>query len=188
MVGGIGGDMFPVLRDLLQVAASLAVILVAGSAWWMLRGSGRTGNRVQLDIDVQLIDLGAGSELVGELMVVLQNMGVRHQKLHNLFIEVRPSRRSGGTGLPLVPVTNLVSKDDFPLLLAPGVRQVVTWSFEVPREERLVRATALISTGRRWLSPETVPELAHQHFWTFGATARYVSRVFEVSASGFRRF
>ncbi len=183
----LSGDNFPLLRDVLQIAASLAVILVAASAWYVLRGTGRSGNRVQIDIDLQLIDLGAGAELIGELMVVLQNLGPRHQKLHNLFIEIRPSRRGGGSGLPIVPVMNLVTKDDYPMLLAPAVREIRTWTFEIPRDEKLLRATALISTGK-WLHSEAVPELAQQHFWIFGATARYVSRVFEASASGFRRF
>jgi hypothetical protein len=180
-------DAFPVFQDVLHAMASLAVILVAGAAWFSLRGTARNGNRVQLDIDLQMIDLGPGTDLIGELMVVLQNMGARHQKLHNIFIEIRHSRRAGGTGLPIVPVTNMLSSDGFPLLLAPGVRQMLTWTFEISRDDRLLRATALINTGK-WLDSETVPELAQQHFWAFGATARYVSRVFETSTSGFRRF
>jgi hypothetical protein len=180
-------DSFPLLRDLLQIIASVAVILVAFSAAWMLRGAGRQGNRVQLDIDLQVIDLGVGTDLVGELMIVLQNMGPRYQKLPNLFVEVRPSRRGNAVGLPIVPVTNMIARDDFKPLLAPGVRQVFTWTFDVPRDDRLVRATALINTGK-WLDAETVPALAQEHFWAFGATARYVTRVFEVSPSTFRRF
>ncbi len=183
----LNGDVLPAFKDALEIVASLAVILVAAAAWYTLRGTGRNGNRVQLDLDLQLIDVGNGADLIGELMVVLQNMGARHQKLHNLFIEIRPSRRAGGTGLPIVPVTNMLSSEGFPLLLAPGVRQMMTWTFEIPRDDRLLRATALINIGKR-LDSETVPELAQQHFWAFGATARYVSRIFETSTSGFRRF
>ena len=171
----------------MQMLASLAVILAATLAWYSLRGAGRTGNRIQLDLDLQLIDLGPSTELIGELMIVLTNMGVRHQRLNNLFIEVRPSRRAGSSGMPIVPVFNLVGPDDYPPSLAPAVRQAFTWTFEVPRDERLLRITALISTARR-LNSDVVPELAAKNLWTFGPSARYLTRVFETSTSGFRRF
>jgi hypothetical protein len=179
--------LIPLLKDVLQIAASLVVILVAIWAWLALRGTARTGNRVQLDIDLQVIDVGASRPLVGEMVMVLQNMGNRHQKLWNLFLEVRPSRHVASNGVVLVPVTNMIDKEDYPLLLAPGVRQMLSWTFEIPRDERLLRATAVINTGQ-WLEPDVVPELSKKHLWTFGATARYASRVFEVSASAFPRF
>ena len=182
------GDLIPMMKDIVQIVASLAVILLALAAWFALRGTGRAGNRVQMDIDLQVIDIGASRELIGELMVVLQNMGNRHQKLWNLFLEVRPSKYvPNSAGVTMVPVTNMIDKDDHPLLLAPGVRQVLTWTFEIPRDERLLRATAVINTGS-WMESDSVTELSKRNIWTFGPNARYASRVFEVSASSFRRF
>ncbi|MCW3477448.1 hypothetical protein [Limobrevibacterium gyesilva] len=180
------GDTLPVLRDVLQIASSIAVILVAIMAWLALRGT-RTGNRVQLDIDLQVLDVGGSGELVGELQIALQNLGMRQQKLSNLFIEVRPSRHVSTAGGAMVPVTNVVTEEDYPLMLAPGVRQLLTWTFEIPRDERLLRATAVINTGK-WLGANTVTTLSQKHFWNFGPTVRYASRVFDVSPSPFRRF
>ena len=179
------GDLLPVLRDALQIASSVAVILVALLAGIAMRGLGR-GNRVQIDIDLQILDVGAAGELVGELAITLQNLGMRSLRLFNLFIEVRPSRHVAGTGGTVVPVTNLIGGEDYPIVLAPAVRQLLTWTFEVPRDERLLRATALINAGK-WLPPDIVSTLSQKHFWQFGPTLRYTSRVFEVGASPFRR-
>ncbi len=179
------GNLLPLIRDMLQIVSSIAVILAAIAAVIGLRGLGRGGNRVQIDIDLQVLDVGA-AEAIGELVVTLQNMGVRQQKLYNLFLEVRPSRHVGGAGGAVVPVTNLIGAEDDPIMLAPAVRQVLTWTFEVPREERLLRATALINTGR-WMAAEQVPSLSQKHFWQFGPTLRYTSRVFETGPAPFRR-
>jgi hypothetical protein len=170
----------------LQIASSIAVILVAIAALIGMRGLWAGGNRVQLDIDLQVLDVGNAGEMVGELVVTLQNMGLRTQKLHNLFLEVRPSRHVAGAGAAIVPVTNLIGAEDHPIMLAPAVRQVLTWTFEVQREERLLRATALINASR-WLAPDIVTSLSQKHFWQFGPTLRYTSRVFEVAGSPFRR-
>jgi hypothetical protein len=181
----LSSDTLPLIRDVLQSASSVAVILVAIVAMSGLRGLGR-GNRVQIEIDLQILDVGGGAELIGEFIITLQNMGIRSQKLFNLFLEVRPSRHVAGTGGTVVPVTNLIGGEDYPIVLAPAVRQVLTWTFEVPRDERLLRATALINAGK-WLPPDIVTTLSQKHFWHFGPTLRYTSRVFEVGPSPFRR-
>jgi hypothetical protein len=181
----LAGDTIPFIRDMLQIAASIAVILVAVAALIGMRGLAG-GNRVQLDIDLQVLDVGNAGDMVGELVITLQNMGLRSQKLRNLFLEVRPSRHVAGGGGAVVPVTNLIGAEDHPIMLAPAVRQVLTWTFEVQREERLLRATALINTTR-WMAPDSVTSLSQKHFWQFGPTLRYTSRVFEVGPSPFRR-
>lgn len=179
------GDLLPHLRDALQSAAYLAVVLLAAVAAWQMRGTGRTGNRVQIDIELQVLELAA-AELIGELIVVLQNMGTRHQELCNLFIEVRPSRHVSSNGVPLVPPINMISTDLHSIMLAPGVRQLMTWTFEIPRAEKLLRATAVINTGAR-LESETVPSLSQAYFAEFGSSMRYASRIFEVAPGLFRR-
>jgi hypothetical protein len=179
-------DWLPVTRDLLQVVSSLLVCIVAIMGMLALRALFRAGNRVQIDIDMQVMDLGG--EQIGELMVVLQNLGPRSQRVQNLFIEIRPSRHvSNGSVLVLVPVTNMLGAPEDALMLAPGVRQALSWTFEVPRESRLLRATALINTGK-WQDSEVVPTLAQKHFGHFGPSVRYASRVFEAVPSAFRRF
>jgi hypothetical protein len=171
--------MPPYLSEAFQIAVYLAVILLAiAMAWQMLR-LGQMGNRIQVEIDLQVFDLSANA-LIGELIVVLQNMGQRHQDLRNLFIEVRPSRQIAGNGAPLVPPVNMVSSDLHTISLAPGVRQLVTWTFAIPRDEKLLRATAVINTGRR-LKSEVVPSLSQSYLATFGSTMRYTSRVFEMA-------
>lgn len=180
------GELLPHLRDALQVAAYIAVIVLVVVMAWQMRGLGRTGNRIQLDLDLQVFDL-SGSDLIGELVVVLQNMGQRHQDLRNLFIELRPSRQAGGNAMPLVPPVNMIAPELNSILLAPGVRQLMTWTFENPREVKLLRATAVINTGRR-LEGEGVPSLSQPYFAEFGPTIRYTSRVFEVAPGLFKRF
>ena len=178
------GEFLPHLRDALQGAAYLAVILLAVVLAWQMRGTG--GNRIQVDLDLQVLDVSP-NDLIGELIVVLQNMGPRQQELRNLFIEVRPSRHVSNNGMPLVPPVNIIGPETHGMTLAPGVRQLVTWTFEIPRDEKLLRATALISTGRR-LESETVPSLSQPYFAAFGSSMRYTSRVFEVAPGLFRRF
>src|ERR1700722_11821884 len=107
----LAGDAIPFIRDVLQIASSIAVILVAIAALIGMRGLWGGGNRVQLDIDLQVLDVGNAGEMVGELVVALQNMGLRTQKLHNLFLEVRPSRLGAGAGAAIVPVTNLIGAE-----------------------------------------------------------------------------
>lgn len=180
------GQLLPFLKDAMQTAAYLAIVLVALVAAWQLRGVGTTGNRVQVDVDLAVMELGTAGDLIGELSVALQNMGSRHQRLSNLFIEVRPSRHTGGNAMPLVPPTNMIGPDLHYILLAPGVRQLMTWTFEIPREQKLLRATALINTGAR-MESEVVPSLSQQYFAEFGTSMRYTSRIFEVSPGLFRR-
>jgi hypothetical protein len=180
------GQLLPFLKDALQSLAYFAVMLLALVAAWQLRGIGKAGNRVQLDIELQVMELAAGTDLIGELSVALQNMGSRHQKLSNLFIEVRPSRHAGSNSLPLVPPVNMIGPDLGSILLAPGVRQLLTWTFEIPRDQKLLRATALINTGSR-MESEVVPSLSQQYFSEFGGSMRYTSRIFEVSPGLFRR-
>jgi hypothetical protein len=179
------GDLLPHLGDALQVAVYVAVILLALGMAWQMRGLGRAGNRIQVEIDLQVFDLSANA-LIGELIVVLQNMGQRHQELRNLFIEVRPSRHVSGNGLPLVPPVNMIGSDLRSISLAPGVRQLFSWTFEIPRDEKLLRATALVNTGKR-MESEVVPSLSQHYFAEFGASMRYTSRVFEVNPGLFRR-
>jgi hypothetical protein len=179
-------DLIPFIRDVLQILSSFAVIVVACLAALGLRGAWRVGNRIQLDIDMQVLE--SGGEPVGELVITLQNMGNRQQRIHNLFLEVRPSRHTGNGGGPaLVPAVNFLGDEDLPLVLAPGVRQVLTWSFEVPRDERLLRVTAAMNTAGR-MDGEAVPSLSQKNLWLFGKTARYTSRLFEVAPGGFGRF
>lgn len=175
--------MMTLLRDLLQIVSSIALILLAFAAWRTMRAA-RVGNRVQLDVDLQVIDVGG--EQIGELMVVLQNTGPRLQELSNLFIEVRPSRHVASAAGTVVPATNMIDEDR-PLRLVPGVRQPITWTFEIPRDERLLRTTVVISQGK-WIDPDSVSVLASKSFEMFGGSVRYLSRVFDVSAAGFRRF
>lgn len=179
------GDLLPHFRDALQVAVYLAVLLLVLAMLWQLRGGGRGGNRIQIEADLQVLDV-SGNELIGELIVVLQNMGPRHQALRNLFIEVRPSRYASKNGLPLVPPMNMISPELHAISLAPGVRQLLTWTFEIPRDEKLLRVTALINTGKR-LESEVVPTLTQQYFREFGDSMRYTSRIFEVAPGLFRR-
>lgn len=180
------GELLPHLRDTLQGVAYLAAIVLVALVAWQMRGLGRSGNRIQLDLDLQVFDLSA-NDLIGELIVVLQNMGQRHQDLRNLFIELRPSRHVNNNAMPLVPPVNMIAAELHALSLAPGVRQVMTWTFEIPREVKLLRATAVINTGRR-LEAEGVPSLSQPYFAEFGPTLRYTSRVFEVAPGLFRRF
>ena len=180
------GQLLPFVKDALQSVAYLAVLLLAVVALWQLRGIGRAGNRIQLDIDLQVMELAAAGDLIGELSVALQNMGNRHQKLSNLFVEVRPSRYASNNGMPLVPTVNMIGPDLHSITLAPGVRQLLTWTFEIPRDNKLLRTTVLINTGPR-LESEAVPSLSQQYFPEFGSSVRYVSRIFEVSPGIFRR-
>lgn len=180
----IADETVTALQTALQMAASLAVILLALAAWLALRAQG-AGNRVQMDLDLQVHDLG--DELVGEIMVVLQNVGPRTQKVTNLLVEVRPSRHAGGAGGRLVPATNLVSDPASALVLPPGVRHAVTWTFEIPREDRLLRATAAIGLGA-WMEVQALGSIGQRMLSELGPSARYLTRVFDVSGSGFRRF
>jgi len=179
------GELLLHLRDALQGAAYLAVILLLVMLAWQMRGAGG-GNRIQVELDLQVLDVSP-NDLIGELIVVLQNMGPRQQELRNLFIEVRPSRHVSSNGMPLVPPVNMIGSELRSISLAPGVRQLVTWTFEIPRDEKLLRATALINTGRR-LESEVVPSLSQPYFGEFGPSMRYTSRVFEVAPGLFRRF
>jgi hypothetical protein len=174
-------DLPPYLWDALQIAVYLAVILLAVAMVWQMCWLGREGNRIQVEIDLQVFDHSANA-LTGELIVVLQNMGQRHHALRNLFIEVRPSRQVASNGAPLVPPVNMISPDLDTISLAPGVRQLVTWTFVIPRDEKLLRATAVINTRRR-LKSEVVPSLAQSYVAAFGSTMRYTSRVFEVASA-----
>jgi hypothetical protein len=178
-------DAVNLAQAVLQILSSLAIILAAGAIWGVVKAA-RAGNRVQLDLDLQVLDLGGG-EQVGELMVVLLNVGPRIQEVTNLFIEVRPSRHVASAAGTVVPAVNMVPHEDEPLILVPGVRQPITWTFEIPRDERLLRATAVISQGK-WIDPDRVATLAQKSFEMFGDSVRYLSRVFDVSATGFRRF
>ncbi len=178
-------EILPEVQAVMQIFASLAVILLAIGAWWTLR-LGRAGNQVQLELDLQVHDVG-GPELVGELMVVLQNVGSAAQNVTNLFIEVRPSRH-GQTGAGrLVPATNLISREDKALVLPQAVRHVVTWTFDIPRDERLIRVTAAISQGE-FMDTGVVMSLNQKVFTQLGPSLRYLSRVFDVASAGFRRF
>ncbi len=178
-------DALGLAQTVLQILSSLAVIYGVLAVLGVLKAA-RAGNRVQLELDLQVLDLGGG-EQVGELMVVLVNVGPRVQPVTNLFIEVRPSRHVASAAGTVVPATNMVVHDDEPLQLVPGVRQALTWTFEIPRDERLLRATAVISQGK-WIDPDEVAGLNQKSFAMFGDSVRYLSRVFDVSAAGFRRF
>ena len=102
------------------------------------------------------------------------------------YVEFRASLPKSGNGKTLPP-TNLIISDDRPLLLPPGLRHVVTTTFEVPREERLLRATAAISQDE-WIDPDGLTTLGQKQFDQMGPSARWLTRLFDVSASGFRRF
>lgn len=172
-------------QSLLQILASLAVILLAFAAWRALRAQAG-GNRVELDFDLQTLDFG-GQELVAELTVMLRNVGPRAQEITNIIAEVRPSRHMPSGNGKTLPPTNLIISDDRPILLPPGLRHVVTTTFEVPREERLLRATAAISQDE-WIDPDGLTTLGQKQFDQMGPSARWLTRLFDVSASGFRRF
>lgn len=178
-------DALGLVQVAVQIVACLAVILVACAILGVLKAA-RAGNRVQLELDLQVLDLGGGDQ-VGELMVVLLNVGPRVQEISNLFIEVRPSRHVASAAGTVVPAVNMVPHEDEPLILVPGVRQPITWTFEIPRDERLLRATAVISQGK-WVDSDRISTLAQKSFDLFGESVRYLSRVFDVSAAGFRRF
>ena len=180
------GTAIPLVRDMLQIAASVVVIVLGLAAWAAVRAAA-AGPRVQMDVDMQVLDIGGGGELVGEMMIVLQNLGPRTQTLFNLFVEVRPSRHASSGSGTIVPATNLVVDEEFPIVLAPGVRHSLTWTFEIPREERLLRTTVVFNCGK-WLEPEAVASLSQRNFEAFGPTMQYVARVFEVTAASFRRF
>jgi len=180
------GDLLPHLRDALQGVVFVAAIVLVVMVAWQMRGLGRTGNRIQLDLDLQVFDLSA-NDLIGELIVVLQNMGQRHQDLRNLFIELRPSRHASNNTMPIVPPVNMIASETRAISLAPGVRQLMTWTFEIPREVKLLRATAVINTGRR-VESDSVPSLSQPYFGEFGSSVRYTSRVFEVAPGLLRRF
>jgi hypothetical protein len=150
------GDGLALVQAVLQILSSLAVIAAVLAILGTLKAA-RAGNRVQMELDLQVLDLGGGDQ-VGELMVVLTNVGPRIQEVANLFIEVRPSRHVASSAGTVVPATNMVPHEDEPLLLVPGVRQPFTWTFEIPRDERLLRATALISQGG-WIDPDQVAGL-----------------------------
>jgi len=161
-----------------QAVALLAVAALALAMLWRLVATRGWGNRIQLEIDLQVHD--AGSHFVGELMVILQNMGQRVQDVPNLFIEVRQSRYVNRNAMTLVPPVNMISPDLHAIALAPGVRQTVTWTFEIPREVRMVRAVAFIDVGRRH-DAEALPMLTQEFFGEFGSTGRFATRLFEVT-------
>lgn len=181
----MAGEAMAAAQQGLQMVASLAVILLAFAAWRALRAA-QAGNRVQMDVDLQVHDVG-DEQMVGELLVVLQNVGPRLQTVSNLLIEVRPSRHAASGNGRVVPVTNLIADEEAALALPPGVRHAVTWTFEIPRAERLLRATAAIGQGV-WIDGEGVTSIGQRTFAQLGASGRYLSRVFDVSAAGFRRF
>ncbi|MBV8286140.1 MAG: hypothetical protein JOZ35_04375, partial [Hyphomicrobiales bacterium] len=58
--------------------------------------------------------------------------------------------------------------------------------FEIRRDGKLLRATAVINTGKR-LKSEVVPSLSQYYFAAFGPTMEYTPRVFEVAPVLFRR-
>ena len=189
MPDGLAGQL-AVVQGLLQMAASVAVVLLAIAAWRVLR-AGQSGNLVQMEVDLQVHDIGGGDQ-IGELLVVLHNIAPREQVITNLFVEVRPSRHvPSGTGR-LVPPSNLITHEERPLVLPARLRHTMGWTFEIPRDERLVRVTAAISQGD-WMDADTVTVLGQKQFDQLGPTTRYLSRVFDVSAGGvsaggFRRF
>ena len=178
-------ETLPAVQAVLQVLASLAVVVVAIAALRALR-AGQAGNRIQLDLDLQVMDAGAG-EHIGELMVNLQNVGPRMQAISNLFIEVRPSRHTQSAAGPVVAAINMIPREDGALQIPPGVRHALTWTFEIPRDERLLRATVAIGPGG-WVDPGEVTSLGPKAFALLGPSRRYLSRVFDVSSAGFRRF
>jgi hypothetical protein len=184
MPEGLTGFL-PMVQSVVQSLAGVAVILLAFAAWRALR-AGDAGNRVQLELDLQVHDVGAGAQ-VGELMIVLQNVGPRIQAVTNLFIEIRPSRHGASGNGKVVPASNLVTREDRPLQLPPAVRHAITWTFEIPPEERLLRVTAVISQGA-WVDPDSIVTLGAKTFAQLGPSVRYLSRVFDVTSAGFRRF
>jgi hypothetical protein len=169
----------------MQSLAGLAVLLLAFAGWRALRGRG-AGNCVQLELDLQVLDVGNGSQ-IGELMIVLQNVGPRIQPVSNLLVEIRPSRHGQSGNGTVLPATNLITREERRLMLPPGLRHAATWTFEIPPDERLLRVTAAIGQDD-WIDPDSVPTLGQRTFDELGPTGRYLSRVFDVSASGFRRF
>ena len=160
---------------LLQAAVCIAVLFLVLVMAWQLLGPGR--NNIQLELDVQVLDPGT-NQFTGELMLTLLNVGRRTQTLRNVFVEVRQSRHESRNGMVLVAPVNIISRGVKEMRLTPGIREILTWSFDIPREVRLLRAVALIDTGRRYKA-ETVPTLT-QEFFTQFRSGRFATRIFPV--------
>ncbi len=163
------------LAAMLQFAVCFAVLLLILAVVWQVLALGR--NNVQLEIDVQVLDPGT-NQFTGELLLTLLNVGRRTQALRNIFVEVRQSRHESRNGMILVSPVNIISRGVREMRLSPGIREILTWSFDIPRDVRLLRAVAFIDTGRRY-EAETVPTLT-QEFFTQFRSGRFVTRIFPV--------
>ena len=159
----------------LQFAVTLAVLLLIVAMAWQLVAIGR--NNIQLEIDVQILDPGT-NQFTGELLVTLLNVGRRAQAVRNIFVEVRQSRHENRNGMILVSPVNIISRGVREIRLTPGIHEVLTWSFDIPRDVRLLRAVAFIDTGRRY-EAEAVPTLTQEFFSQF-SRGRFATRIFPV--------
>jgi hypothetical protein len=163
------------MTALLQFAVAFAVLLLILTMAWQLLGFRR--NNIQLEIDIQILDPGT-NQFTGELLLTLLNVGRRTQAVRNIFIEVRQSRHENRNGLILVSPVNIISRGVREIRLTPGIREVLTWSFDIPRDIRLLRAVAFMDTGRRY-EAETVPTLTQEFFTQFNS-GRFATRIFPV--------
>ena len=137
-----------VFKDVFQGLAAVTTIAAATVAlgWFFFTKSFR--QRIQFDVDLQIIDVGDPQDFAAEVMLIVDNKGQREHRMYNLFCEVRQSRLFANSSAALKsyhPLENLVPEKLEYYFVAAGVRQPVTSAFKIPKSEKLVRVKALFA-------------------------------------------
>lgn len=166
-----------------EIGANLVPMLagLAAAYWFLLSRSYR--QRVELDCDLRVFDVGEDRPFLAEAILIVENKGQREHRLHNLWCEVRQPQRLAGEAAPAcyLPLRNLVSRPMVWFFVAAGVRQTFRITFEIPRGVKIAKMVALfVHQQRRVDLPEGVP-VSLEALNRRGLTPHSVAKLFAIA-------
>lgn len=171
------------IRPFAEIGSAAVPIVAALAAgyWFLFTRSFR--QRVELDCALRIFDVGESRPYLAELAVIVENKGQREHRMYNLWCEVRQTKRLTGEDEPAsyLPLRNLVSRPMTYFFVPPGVRQTFPVPLEIPRDAKIVKATAIFVHQQRHISLPDGASPTLEGLNKLGFTPHSVERLFVVA-------
>jgi len=172
--------------EILKVLPSIATILGALLAGWWFLFTRSFSQRIQFDVDLQILDIGHPENYLAEVGLIVENKGQRQHRIYNLFCEARrPRLLEAGDGEPHFPATNFVTEQLEYFFVSAGVRQRFTKSFFIPKSEKAVFVIGLFSYGKQKLKLPSLRSKAIESVDVKGVDTHTTTRIFSVQPRTF---
>ena len=171
-----------VLNDILGILSHLTTVGVALVALYWFFFTRSFKQKIQLDVDVQILHTADPKYGISEIRLTVDNRGQREHRLYNLWCEARESRMNmaGETPQYFLPAVNLVPEAVEYYFVAAGVKQVYTRPFKLPTDTPIVRVTAMFTYDKKRLDIKRLDGETLERLDKSGIITHSVSRLFEV--------